>query len=147
MDKKFKEECLDKGNVVVLKSKLEAKKKFDIHNNNSAYFLKSARNLLKSDTPNIAVALGFFAIEHKANALISLHGYDIKSHECTPIFLSRILNRKDLARMFSKAFDLRISYNYKLDLKSKDIDEVRDFIEKDVVLFIEEIDKLIKILK
>ena len=144
MDKKFKEECLDKENAVPFKSKVEAKKKFEEYNSNADYFLKSAQNLLESDTPNTAVTFGFFAMEHKVNALIALYGYDIKMHECTPIFLSRILNRKDLAKRISDASKLRIDYNYRLDLKSKDREEVNDFINLDVILFIKEVDKLIK---
>lgn len=144
MDEKFKEECIDKENAVAFKSKIEAKKKFEEYNSNAAYFLEGAKNLLNSSTPNLAPEEEFFAMEHKANALIALHGYNVKSHECTPIFLSRILNRKDLAKKFSEAFKTRVSYNYRLDLKAEDKEEAENFINKDVVSFIEAIDKLIE---
>ena len=143
MDKKFEEDCILKGNAVPFTTRLEAQKKFHELNNNAEYLLRSAQNLLKSDTPNTAVADGFFAMEHKANALIALHGYSIKNHECTPIALSRVLERKDLAQELSEASKLRIVYNYRLDLKSKNEKEVKDFIEKTVIYFIKEIDVLI----
>ncbi|MCD4759893.1 hypothetical protein K8R33_03320 [archaeon] len=142
MDKKFEDNCLEKGYSVTFKTEVEADKRAEQHKSNSAYFLKSAQNLLGTDTPNVAVMLGFFAMEHKANELIALKGYDIKAHECTAIFLSRILEEKGLARKFNDAMGLRKDYNYKLDLKSESKEEVKEFINN-ITQFILEVDKLI----
>jgi uncharacterized protein (UPF0332 family) len=142
MDKKFEKECMsNEKKVVAFSSSVESNKKIKEHNSNSEYFLESAQNLLKSTTPNVAVLLGFFAMEHKANALVVSKGYDMKNHECTVIFLSRELKQKDLARDLNDAYNLRNSYGYKLDLKRKDEKEVEIFINKKVIPFITKINK------
>ena len=113
MDKEFEEKCLSKRTIIQEPSvsKIQEKSKMqsiaEQHRNNSEYFLECAKNLLSSSTPLAAVLIGHFAMEHKGNQLLALHGYKVESHICTQIGLSRIAGRKDLAKKLSDIFALR----------------------------------------
>src|SRR3989338_3012888 len=123
IDNEFDEKCLQKRTVASgpsVKIIQDEKIKNQIanqHNENSRYFLEGARNLLNTNTPLLAVVVGYFAMEHKANQLLALNGYDVESHICTQIGLSRVIGRRDLAKQLSTAFNLRLNLNYRMLLK------------------------------
>lgn len=61
------------------------------------------------------------------------------------IYLSRVIKRKDLAKLLTDAYKLRITYNYRMDMKaSSDVNDVEKFMNEILKPFISEIDKLIK---
>jgi len=104
MDKEFEEKCLSKRTVIQepsVSSITDGKIMESLaqqHKNNSEYILEGAKNLLNSPTPLLAILIGHFAMEHKANQLLALNGYKVESHLCTQIGLSRVVGRKDLAK-------------------------------------------------
>ena len=104
MDKEFDEKCLSertitqKPSVSRIQEKRTMQSIAEQHKSNADYFLECAKNLLNSTTPLAAVLIGHFAMEHKGNQLLALHGYKVESHICTQIGLSRIVGRKDLAK-------------------------------------------------
>ena len=116
------------------------------HHNNAEYFLESAKNMLNSTTPLAAIILAYFAMEHKANQLLALHGYKVESHSCTQMGLSRIVERKDLAKQLSDIFILRQNIGYRLTLTRSEEGkkEAEEIIYGVVINFIEEIDKVLK---
>jgi len=104
MDAEFQEKCL-KERTIVQKSRVSEIARIDLRismaeqlKNNSKYFLEGAKNLLNSPTPWLAVLIGHFAMEHKSNQLLAMHGYKVESHICTQIGLSRLIGEKDLAK-------------------------------------------------
>src|SRR3989344_1567013 len=115
MDKEFEEKCLNRRTITVepAVSRIEDDRTMQHlskqHKNNSEYFLEGAKNLLNSPTPLLAVIIGHFAMEHKGNQLLALHGYKAESHICTQIGLSRIAGKKSLAKKLSDVFALRQS--------------------------------------
>ena len=119
MDKEFEEKCLSRRTMTLdpTASKLQDDRVMQTaskqHKNNADYFLEGAKYLLNSPTPLLAVLIGHFAMEHKANQLLALQGYKIESHICTQIALSRIVGRKDLAKKLSDIFTLRQSVGYR----------------------------------
>ena len=155
MDKEFEEKCLVKRTVTLESTVSEIKddrsKQFlaEQHKNNSEYFLESAKNLLNSTTPLAAILTGHFAMEHKGNQLLALHGYKVESHICTQIGLSRIVGRKDLAKKLSDIFTLRQSVGYRMTLKQSEESraEAEKTVNETVVPFFEEIEKLISEIK
>lgn len=150
MDKEFEGKCLLKRTVTLEPAVTEIKddrsKQFlaKQHKNNSDYFLECAKNLLDTSTPLAAILIGHFAMEHKANQLIALHGYKVESHICTQIGLSRIALRKDLAKKLSDIFVLRQGVGYRITLKQSEESraEAEKTINETVIPFFEEIDKL-----
>ncbi|MBI1935869.1 hypothetical protein HYS31_05500 [Candidatus Woesearchaeota archaeon] len=151
MDKEFEEKCLLTRNVTleptVTEVKDERSKQFlaEQHKGNSEYFLECAKNLLRSTTPLAAVLIGHFAMEHKGNQLLALHGYKVESHICTQIGLSRIVGRKDLAKKLSDIFTLRQSVGYRLTLERSDESriEAEKIMNETVIPFFEEVEKLV----
>jgi len=152
IDKEFEDKCL-KERTVLIKPTVIKIERVDLkmslanqHKNNSKYFLEGAQVLLKSNTPLLAILLGYFAIEHKANQILALKGYKIESHICTQIALSRILGRKDLAKIISSVFESRQNIGYRMFLKDNEEERknTEKIINKDILLFIEEINKLIE---
>ena len=115
------------------------------HHNNAEYFLESAKNMLNSTTPLAAIILAYFAMEHKANQLLALQGYKVESHSCTQMGLSRIVERKDLAKQLSDIFILRQNIGYRLTLiqNEESKKEATETMNK-IIVFTEEVDKLIK---
>ena len=155
LDKEFEEKCLSKRTVIqepgvtIIEDK-EIPSTAAQHSNNAAYFLEGAKFLLNSPTPLLAVLIGHFAMEHKGNQLLALHGYDVESHICTQIGLSRIVGRKDLAKKLSEIFDLRQNIGYRMFLKTQseeDKNTAEKTINETVVPFFEEIDKLVNEVK
>ena len=152
MDKEFGEKCLSKRAITVeaAASRIEDEKLMgytaEQHKNNSEYFLECAKNLLNTTTPLAAVLIGHFAMEHKGNQLLALHGYKVKSHKCTQIGLSRIVGRKDLAKKLSDIFTLRQSIGYRMSLKqSEDSRKEAKKVMNDIIFpFVKEINLLIK---
>lgn len=151
LDKEFEEKCLSKRTVtqepsVTIIEDKEITSTAEQHNNNAAYFLKGAKFLLNSPTPLLAVLIGHFAMEHKGNQLLALHGYKVESHICTQIGLSRVIGRKDLAKKLSDIFTLRQKIGYRMHLKPQS-EEDKNMAEKTtnetVIPFFEEVDKLI----
>jgi len=85
-------------------------------------------------------------MEHRANALSLISDYyKIENHICAQIYLSRIVGRRDLAQLLSKASAIRIAYNYRMDLSvDGDVKDVENFMVKILNPFITEISKLIE---
>ena len=155
MDKEFEEKCLSERTITQKPSvsKIQEKKTMqsiaEQHNSNADYFLECAKNLLNSTTPLAAVLIAHFAMEHKGNQLLALHGYKVESHICTQIGLSRIVGRKDLAKKLSDIFTLRQGVGYRMTLKQSEESrtEAEKTVNETVVPFFEEIDKLISEIK
>ena len=151
-DKDLEEKCLSKRTitqeptVTKIENKEQMKTLAEQHKNNSEYFYEAANNLLKSSTPLVAILIAHFAMEHKANQLLALHGYKIGSHVCSQIGLSKIAGRKDLAKKLSDIFTLRQSIGYRLTLKQSDKskEEAEKTFDEIVQPFFEEADKVIK---
>ena len=56
-----------------------------------------------------------------------------------------MLNREDLANALSRAYNVRIAFNYRNNLSDyTDKAEAEDFLQKEVTPFMEEIEKLLK---
>jgi len=152
MDKEFEDKCMKERmlkvapTVTIIRQEEEIKSLANHHKNSSEYFLEGARSLLRSNTPLLAVLLGYFAMEHKSNQLLALKGYKVESHICTQIALSRIVNRKDLAKKVSVIFELRQNIGYRLFLKHNEEERknAEEIINEDVIVFINEIDNLIR---
>lgn len=152
MDKEFEDKCL-KERTIVIKPTVSIIKRVDQikslakqHKNNSEYFLEGTTVLLKSKTPLLAILTGYFAMEHKANQILALNGYKVESHICVQIALSRILDKKDLARKISKVFELRQSVGYRMFLQHSEEERknAKKIINEIVIPFMKEIDDLIK---
>ena len=151
-DKEFEEKCLSERTIIQKPTVIRIAKKelreiaAEQHKNNAEYFLECAKNLLSSSTPLAAVLIGHFAMEHKGNQLLALHGYKVESHICTQIGLSRIVGRKDLAKKLSGIFTLRQGIGYRMTLKqSKESrSEAEKAINETVIPFFEEVDKLVE---
>ncbi len=151
-DKEFEEKCLSKrtitqdASVSIIHEKKTMQSIAEQHKSNSDYFLECAKNLLGTSTPLAAILIGHFAMEHKGNQLLALHGYKVESHICTQIGLSRIAGRKDLAKMLSGIFTLRQSIGYRMVLKQSQESktEAEKAVNETVLPFFEEIDKLIE---
>ncbi|HLC96163.1 MAG TPA: hypothetical protein VJH97_02485 [Candidatus Nanoarchaeia archaeon] len=115
----------------------------------STYFLYGAEDMLTGRSPLLAILLGYFAMEHKAYEILVLNGVKITSHVCAIKGLSRIIMRKDLAAILSKAYENRLEVNYLGNMKTAELDRARakEFMEKTAVPFISAIDKIIGRLK
>ena len=152
IDKEFEGRCLSKRTITqeASVSRIQEKRIMqsisEQHKNNSDYFLECAKNLLDTSTPLAAILIGHFAMEHKGNQLLALHGYKVESHICTQIGLSRIVGRKDLAKKLSDIFTLRQSIGYRMTLKQSEESrsEAEKTINETVIPFFEEVDKLIE---
>src|SRR3989344_2441488 len=151
-DAEFEEKCLKKRTITILPTVTTLKEEEQIkalaqqHKSNSEYFLQGAKSLLKSDTPLLAILIGYFAMEHKANQIIALQGYKVESHVCTQMALSRILEKKDWARKLSEIFGLRQTIGYRMSLKHSPEEKknAEDIVLENVIPFIKEIDALIE---
>lgn len=151
-NKKFEDKCMKERTlkiaptVTIIKREEEIKSLADQHENSSAYFLEGTQALLKSNTPLLAILTGYFAIEHKANQILALNGYKVESHICTQMALSRILDKKDLARTISKVFELRQNVGYRMFLKhgEEERKNAEIIMNKEVIPFIEEINELVE---
>ena len=152
MDKEFEEKCLARRTITLEPSVFPIATKelqntiISQHKNNAKYFLESARNLLATNTALAAVILAYFAMEHKANELLAVRGYKVESHVCTQAGLSRIVQRKDLAKQLSEIFTLRQNIGYRLTLtqsKEKKL-ETEQVINEIAIPFLQEVDKLIQ---
>ncbi len=152
MDKtKFADECLQERQVMQkpgaspIATQIERENKSKDSLSNSHYFLEGAKQIMNGNTPYLVFTLGFFAMEHAATALIAQKGYSIMDHKCGQIFFSKILNREDLAKALSRAYNARIAFNYRNNLSDyTDKVEAEEFLQKEVVPFMEEIEKLLK---
>ena len=148
--KEFEEKCLSERTITQKPSvSLIAEKSLKVavaeqHKSNAEYFLECARNLLGSSTPLAAILIGHFAMEHKGNQLLALHGYKVESHICTQIGLSRIVERKDLAKKLSDIFILRQSVGYRMTLRQSEESrkEAKRIVDEIVIPLFEEVDKL-----
>jgi len=115
----------------------------------SSYFLIGAEDMLTSKSPLLSILLAYFAMEHKTYEILALNGIKVTSHICAIKGLSRIIIRKDLATVLSKAYENRLEVNYLGNIRTADMDRDRakEFIEKTAVPFIKEIDKIASSLK
>ncbi len=151
MDQEFEEKCMiprqitQQPAVTKIDDEKERQRLSQQHHHNASYFLESAKNMLNSTTPLAAIILAYFAMEHKANQLLALHGYKVESHVCTQIGLSRIVGRKDLAKKLSDVFLLRQNIGYRLTLTQSEESkkEAMMAVHEIAIPFIEEIDQLI----
>ncbi len=152
MDKEFIETCMSKRTKEIEPSVVEISNPVVIENiatsNNtlSNYFLKGAQSILKSDTPLLAILLGYFSMEQKTYQLLAKKGLKVTSHVCGIMGLSRVIGRKDLASALSKAYDNRLEVNYLGNIKTVEADRLRaeTFIDKTAIPFLDEINNLLK---
>ena len=149
-EEKFAEECLKEKEVAQKPGASRILTQLDRTNacknslSNSKYFLEGAKQMLNGATPYLTITLGFFAMEHAANSLIAQKGYKVIDHKCAQIFISKMLNREDLAKALSKAYSTRVAFNYRNNLSEyTDKTEVEEFLQKEVMPFIEEVEKLV----
>src|SRR3989344_8963289 len=89
------------------------------------YFLDGAEHILNSTSPLLTILLAYFAMEQKTYEILALKGLKVTSHICAIKGLSRIIGRKDLAAVLSKAYDNRLEVNYLGNIKTADIDRIR----------------------
>lgn len=151
MDKEFEETCMKKRTKEIVPSVFEISNPVQISNlakscsKLSAYFLSGAEHMLESNSPLLSILLAYFAMEHKTYEILALNGLKVTSHVCAIKGLSRVIKRKDLAEILSKAYENRLEVNYLGNIKTIDLDRnrARNFIEKTATPFIREIDKII----
>lgn len=147
VDKKFRKKCLeDEGNSTRrLKSPAMRRRSAEKYGKQSEYHERTAMNLLNTDTPLIAIAEAYYAMMHKANQALALAGYDIGSHLCTLIGLSRVLDRPELADKLRQAGERRLETDYELDPENPPYDEgrTRRFVEEVLGDFLGEIEGII----
>lgn len=148
---KFTEECLKEKEVIQkagaypISTQLERTNAIKNSLSNARYFLEGAKQIIGGTTPYLVFTLGFFAMEHAASSLIAQNGYKVTDHKCAQIFLSKMLNREDLAKALSRAYNSRIAFNYRYNLSDyTDKSEAEEFLQKEVMPFIEETGKLLK---
>lgn len=148
----FDEDCLrerqtaQRPGASPIATQLERENKSRHSLSNSSYFLEGAKQILNGSTPYLVFTLGFFAMEHAANALIAQKGYSVTDHKCAQIFFSKMLNREDLAKALSRAYNARIAFNYRNNLSDyTDKTEAEEFLQNEVTQFIEEIEELLKV--
>lgn len=103
---------------------------------------KSAVNLLSTDTPLIAVLEAHYAMMHKANQALANAGYDVKSHICSIIGLSRVQDRPDLAEKLRQAGERRLETDYELDPENPpcNFGETTRFVEDTMENFLDELE-------
>ena len=151
MDKEFMENCMSRRTKVIDPSAIEISNPVEInnlaksHNILGRYFLESAKSALASSTPLLAILLGYFAMEQKTYELLARKGLKVTSHVCAIMGLSRVVERKDLASVLSKAYDNRLEVNYLGNIKTAELDRERanKFMVETALPFINEIDKII----
>lgn len=151
MDKEFMENCMSRRTKVIDPSAIEISNPVEInnlaksHNILGRYFLESAKSALASSTPLLAILLGYFAMEQKTYELLARKGLKVTSHVCAIMGLSRVVERKDLASVLSKAYDNRLEVNYLGNIKTAELDRERanKFMAETTLPFINEIDKII----
>ena len=151
IDKEFEEKCLSKRmitqepNVIQIAEKELRETIAEQHKKSAEYFLECAKNLLNSSTPLAAILIGHFAMEHKGNQLLALNGYKVESHICTQIGLSRIAERKDLAKKLSDIFTIRQSVGYRMTIKQSEESkkEAEKTFNEIIIHFFKEIDKVL----
>lgn len=114
-EEEFQEVCLDTGRVKPLNTATERKRYAEDMRQLSERELKGAKNLLGTDTEDLVVGHAYKAMEFKANELLAVAGYRSKSHVCTQVALSKLLDRKELARPLSRAYHDRQAYDYTRD--------------------------------
>lgn len=155
MDKEFEETCMKRRTKEIEPSAVEITNPVQIknlaksHSILSAYFLSGAEYVVKSNSPLLSILLGYFAMEHKTYEILALNGFKVTSHVCAIKGLSRIIGRKDLAQILSKAYENRLEVNYLGNIKTADLDRTRakEFIEKTTMPFIKEIENIVSNLK
>ena len=152
MDKEFIETCMSKRTKEIEPSVIEITNPIVIenlansHNTLSNYFLNGAKSIVNTDTPLLAILLGYFSMEQKTYQLLAKKGLKVTSHVCGIMGLSRVINRKYLATALSKAYDNRLEVNYLGNIKTIETDKIRaeTFIDKTVVPFINEVNQILK---
>lgn len=154
MDKEFMENCMSKRTKVIDPSAIEISNPVEInnlsksHNLLGGYFLEGAKSALASTTPLLSILLGYFAMEQKTYELLARKGLKVTSHVCAIMGLSRVVERKDLASVLSKAYDNRLEVNYLGNIKTAELDRERanKFMAETATPFIDEIEKMISML-
>ncbi len=148
---KFEVECLKEKQVikqpgaVKIKTETEKNNKVKLMLSNSDYFMKGAEEILVTKTPSIIFIIGFYAMEHRANALIAKHGFEVKDHKCSEIFLSE-LGYKSLAESLSKVQSQRLNH-YNMNLDEIGNKRAQELFINTINPFINQIDILIKDIK
>jgi len=109
------------------------------------YFLDGAEHILNSTSPLLSILMAYFAMEHKTYEILALKGLKVTSHICAIKGLSRVIERKDLAEILSRAYENRLEVNYLGNIKTADLDRNRakDFIDKIAIPFIKEINQIV----
>ena len=147
IDTEFKKNCLGdpKRPTAIIQDPVSRKKKALFSRSQSEYHAKGALNLINTDTPLLAVKEAYYAAMHKSNELLAIVGYDINSHICSIIGLSKIIKRPDLADTLRILDDERISVDYNMDPKNPtiNIEKVKQLVDM-MVKFISEEEKIVR---
>ncbi len=127
IDSEFRESCLEdpKRPTLVIPDLVSRKKKALFSRSQSEYHARGAKNLVNTGTPLLAVKESYYAAMHKSNELLAIAGYDINSHICSIIGLSKIIKRPDLADTLRILGDERIDVDYNMDPKNPTINTER----------------------
>lgn len=85
---------------------------------------------MNEDAEERVVGHAYKAMEFKANELLALKGFRSKSHVCSQAALSKLLDRPDLARRLSQAYEDRQAYDYTSNPASmRAADSLEGFLE------------------
>ncbi len=149
VDEEFFEKCLEDGSAKQLGSPTMRKRSSEKYEKQSEYHERTALNLLNTDTPLIAVVEAYYAIMHKANQALALAGYDVGSHLCTILGLSRVLGRPELAEKLRQAGRRRLETDYEMDPENPPytVEETRRFVEETMAEFLSEMEELVEELR
>lgn len=124
MDKEFEETCMKRRTKEIEPSAVEVINLIQIGNLAksssmlSAYFLNGAEYILNSNSPLLSILLAYFAMDHKTYEILALNGLKVTSHVCAIKGLSKVIGRKDLAEILSKAYENRLEVNYLGSIKT-----------------------------
>lgn len=141
LDPDLLERCLEPGSLRPIESLADRERFAASDRRLAARFLRTAQNLLRTDTPESAVIEGFFAMEHKANELLAVAGWRSKSHVCTQLAISRLLGAPEVARRLSVAYQDRLAWNYTEEITSlRTARDLRGFVAA-VERFIQDVDE------
>lgn len=114
-EEEFQRECLDSGRLRPLPTLTDREREAANARGLAEKRMVAARRLLGSEAEQLAVGLAASSMEAKTNELLARTGWRSRSHVCTQVALSKLLNRKDLAGILSRAYSDRQVYDYTSD--------------------------------
>lgn len=107
--------CLEPGRLLPLETATDRRRFAEDFRELARTQLQAASHLLGTNAEQMVVGHAYGAMEAKANELLALRGFRSKSHVCTQMALSRLLDRRDLARTLSRVYEDRQIHEYTSD--------------------------------